>query len=169
MSLNMLRGTGEAWWCPSVANLQKTGASVTEDELEAGIKLGAGFNAINGLARQRNPINTPVMRHRTELQIPGPEQFQSVSVTVVEEDGTSTSPEAIERDTILTTMVEDSDGVLVLSRYSQEPAVGDPMWMIAAGVDDQEPNWDLGAAAMVTNINLTPSTPLYKGTLAAGS
>lgn len=168
MAINMLRGTGEAWWLPFVANLTQ-GGGPTEDEMAAGIPLGAGFNAINGLARQRNPINTPVMRYRTELQIAGPEQFQSVSVTVVEEDGESVGDDAVEREAILTTMDEGSEGVLVFARYTQEPEVGDILHFIACSVDDQEPNWDLGAAAMTTNINLTPSTPLYKGALAAGS
>lgn len=168
MALNMLRGTGEAWWLPSVADLS-TGGGPTEDEMDLGIALGAGFNAINGLSRQRNPINTPVMRHRVELQIAGPEQFQSVSVTVVEEDGTSVTSEAVEREAILTTMVEGADGVLVFSRYNQDPTVGDVLHFIALSVDDQEPNWDLGASAMTTNVNLTPSTPLYKGVLQAGS
>lgn len=168
MSLNMLRGTGEAWFIPSMANGTQ-GGGPTEDELALGIKLGAGFNAINGLARQRNPINTPVMRHRVELQIAGPEQFQSVSVTVVEEDGTTDTTEADEREAILATMVDGADGWLVFARYTQEPEVGDVLHFISVTVDDQEPNWDLGAAAMTTNINLTPSTPLYKGVLAAGS
>ena len=168
MALNMLRGTGEAWFIPSLSNGIQ-GGGPTEDELELGIKLGAGFNAINGLARQRNPINTPVMRHRVELQIAGPEQFQSVSVTIVEEDGASVAAEALEREAILTTMVEGAEGWLVFARYTQDPEVGDVLHYIGVTVDDQEPNWDLGAAAMTTNINLTPSTPLYKGVLAAGS
>lgn len=166
--LNMLRGTGEAYWLPAVADLTQ-GGGPTEAELNAGIKLGAGFNAINGLARQRNPINTPVMRHRVELQIAGPEQFQSVSITVVEDDGTGIDSESIERQQILDTMEEGSTGVLVLFRYTQDPEVGDPCHMIALAVDDQEPNWDLGATAETTNINLTPSTPLYKGALKSAS
>lgn len=168
MAINMLRGTGEGWFCPSIANGVQ-GGGPTEDELAAGIKLGAGLNAITGLARQRNPINTPVMRHRTELQIEGPEQFQSVSVTIVEEDGESEGTEVDEREAILATMVEGAEGWLVFSRYSQDPEVADVVHFMQVKVSDQEPNWDLGASAMTTNINLTPSTPLYKGVLAAGS
>lgn len=168
MGLNMFRGTGEAWFVPSVADLRQ-GGTIDPAEIAAGITLGAGFNAITGLARTRNPINTPVLRHRVELQIAGPEQFQSIAITVVEEDGTSNNTEADEREQILVTMEEGAEGVLVLSRYSQEPEAGAVLHAIAITVDDQEPNWDLGANAMTTNINVTPSTPLYKMLLGAGS
>lgn len=166
MALNMLRGTGEAYFIPSISNAEH-GGGPTEAELDAGIKLGAGFNAINGLARQRNPIQVPVMRHRTELQIAGPEQFQAISLTIVEEDGTSTEGEALERMAILETMVEGATGWLVLFRYTQDPVVGDTAHFIQITVDDQEPNWDLGATAETTDLNLTPATPLFKGELQA--
>lgn len=168
MSLNMLRGTGEAYFIPSLS-AGTQGGGPSENELAAGIRLGAGFNAITGLERQKNPINTPVLRHRVEMQIPGPEQFGSVAVTVVEEDGTSSTAEAQEREAILTTMTEGAEGWLVLFRYTQDPEVGDPCYFIQVKVDDQEPNWTLDAQAMTTNINLTPSTPLYKGVLGGGS
>lgn len=162
----MLRGTGEAYFIPALAD-GTTGGGPTEAELDAGIALGAGFNAITGLERQRSPINTPVLRHRVELQIAGPETFQSVSITIVEDDGTGTDAEAIERQNILDTMVEGAEGWLVLFRYTQDPQVGDTAHYIKIGVDDQEPNWDMGPQAQTTNINLTPSTPLYKGELQA--
>ena len=164
MGLNMLRGTGEAWYVPTIADPD---IGPKASELTAGIKLGAGFNSINGLARQKSPINVPVLRNRVELQIAGPEQFQSVSVTVVEDDGDGVDAESIERQAILDTMVEGADGWLVLARYTQDPAAGAVLFIIKISVDDQEPVWDLGAAAELTNINLTPSTPLYKRELAA--
>jgi len=166
MSLNMLRGTGEAWFIPTLADGVADGGP-TAAELAAGIPLGAGLSGLDGLARQKNPINQGVMRHRTELQIAGPEQFQAVTLTVVEEDGTSATSEATEREAILTTLVEGASGWIVFSRYTQTPTTGDVMHFIAVDVDDQEPNWDMGATAMTTNINVTPSTPLLKGTLQA--
>lgn len=168
MSLNMLRGTGEAYFCPWIDD-GSDGGDVSLDALAAGIKLGAGFNAITGLARQRNPINTPVLRHRVELQIEGPEQFQSVALTVVEDDGTGVDAESVERQVILTTMVEGAEGWLVLFRYTQDPTAGAKAHAIRVTVSGQEPVWDLGATAETTNINLTPSTPLYPVTVSAAS
>lgn len=166
MALNMLRGTGEVYFVPAIVD-GTSGGGPTAAEIAAGIKMGAGFNSINGLARQRNPINTPVMKYRTELQIAGPEQFQTVSVTVVEDDGSGVDADALERQAILATMVEGAEGWLVFARYTQTPVAGDEVHFIKVSVDDQEPNWDLGASAQTTNINLTPSTPLYKGEVAA--
>jgi hypothetical protein len=166
MSLNMFRGTGEAWFLPSIADgIQGGGPTVAEKT--AGIPLGAGFNQIAGLEPQQNQINTPVLRSKTELQIDGPETFQQVVLTVVEDDGTGVDAESLERKAILTGMEAGAEGWLVLARYTQAPIAGAVLFFIHVKVAAQVPNWDLGASAETTAINLTPTTPLYKGTLQA--
>ena len=166
MALNMFRGTGEAYFAPAVVDMSQ-GGELLAAELIAALKFGAGFNQIQGLEPQQNQINTPVLRHRTEVQIAGPETFQQVTVTVLEDDGSGVDSDAIERQEVLTTMVADAEGVLILSRYSQAPTIGDPVWCIGVTVASQVPNWDLGATAETTGIVLTPTTPLYKMVMAA--
>lgn len=166
MGLYMLRGKGGAWWLPTIADGVQ-GGGPTAAELAAGQAFSGAFNAISGLARQRNPINIPVMKHRVEQQIAGPETFQSVAITIPEDDGNGTDADALERIAILTAAAEESTGWLVLSRTKQILTAGDPLFFMQLKVDDQEPNWDLGATAAMTNLNLTPSTPLYRGALQA--
>lgn len=164
MSLYMLRGRGGAWWLPSVAD---PSGNPTDAERAAGIPLSAAFNAIAGLEPQQNKINVAVLKYKTEAQIGGPETFQNVSITIVEDDGTGTDADAQERQDALTTMTEGTSGVLILSRTKQTLAAGDKVFSIAASIDSQTPNWNLDAAAATTAINLSPSTPLRPVTLAA--
>ncbi|QZN86879.1 hypothetical protein [Cellulomonas sp. C5510] len=166
MGLYMLRGKGGAWWLPTIADGVQ-GGGPTLAEVTAGQAFSGAFNAISGLARQRNPINVPVMKHRVEQQIAGPETFQSVSITIPEDDGNGTDADALERIAILTAAAEDSTGWLLLCRTAQVLTASTPVFFIGLKVDDQEPNWDLGATAAMTNLNLTPSTPLFKGTVQA--
>lgn len=157
MSLFMLRGRGGAWWLPTVAS--PTGAP-TSAEIEAGIPLSAAFTAITGLEPKPSKINVAVMKYKAEAQIGGPETFDNVSVTIAEDDGTGVDADALERQVALTTLVAPSSGVLILSRTKQTLVAADKVFSIAAAVDAQVPNWDLGAAASSTQITLSPSTPL---------
>lgn len=161
MSLFMLRGKGEAWWLPSVAS----DLGPTEAEVAAGIALGAAFNAIQGLDPQRNPINIPVLKYREELQIEGPTTYQNVSITLVEDDGTGTDADALERQEAATTMVEGADGVLFLRRTGKTATVGVKGHMIRAEVGSQVPIFDMGASAATLQVNLTPSSPLLPVTV----
>lgn len=164
MSLYMLRGRGAAWWLPTVAD---PAGAPTAAEMAAGIPLAAAFSQIQGLEPQTNKINVPLMKYKTEAQIGGPETFQDVIVTIAEDDGTGTDQDAVERQDALDTMLADTTGVLVLSRTKQTGAVGDKVFTIAAEIASQVPNWDLGANAATTAINLTPSTPLRPVTVLA--
>lgn len=158
----MFRGTGDAFWLPSVAD--PSGAP-TVAEVEAGIPLAAGFNQITGLEPQSNKINIALLKYREEAQIAGPVTYQDVSITIAEEDGTSTGVDAQEREAILATMVKGTDGVLILNRKKQGAETGDEVWSTQASVDDQVPNWTLDANAMTTEIRLSPSTPTRKVTV----
>jgi len=163
MSLFMLRGKGEAWWLPTVAS----DSGPTEAEVAAGIKLGAAFNAIQGLDPKRNPINVPVLKYKEELQIEGPTTYENVSVTLVEDDGTGVDADALERQATLTTMAEGSDGVLFLCRTGKTAAVATKGHMIRAEVASQVPNFDMGATTATTQVNLSPSSPLFAVTVQA--
>lgn len=168
MSMGMLRGNAETVFVPTVQYL--SGGIVTMTEWEAGLKLGAGFNAVDGLARQQNPINTPVMKYRTELQIAGPEQFQTVTFTFVEDDGTGVDEDALDRQAIIEALVEGVEGVFIFSRYQQNPTPGAPgIFTLPGSIAAQDPNWDMGATALTTAVSITPSAPLRKAILVAGS
>lgn len=165
MGMFMLRGKGEAYWLPSVAS--DNGPTLAE--LAAGIKLGAAFSAIQGLDPQRNPINVPVLKYREEPQIDGPTTYQNVSVTLVEDDGTGTDADALERQDALETMVQGVEGVLFLERYSKTGLVGAKGHMIRAEVASQVPGYDMGATAGSTTVNLSPSSPLLPVTIQAAA
>lgn len=163
MALFMFRGTGSAFWLPEVASDD----GPTEQELTAGFDFSAAFNAIQGLEPQTNPINTPVLKYRAEIQIAGPETFGNIAITVVEDDGKGSSDDALERQQLFEEMAEDTDGVLVLFRDTQDPEEGDTCFMTRGSVGSHTPNWDLGAQAATTDINFLPATPLMRAEVQA--
>lgn len=165
MALFMLRGKGEAYWLPSVASDN----GPTEAEIAAGIRLGAAFNAIQGLDPQRNPINVPVLKYREEMQIEGPTTYQNVSVTLVEDDGSGADEDAIERQNSMETMVKDAEGVLFLERASRTGQVGAKGHMIRSTVASQVPGYDMGATQASTTVNLSPSSPLLPVSIQANA
>jgi|SRR5690625_159717 len=158
MALFMFRGTGAAYWLPEVASDN----GPTETELAAGFKFSRAFNNIQGLEPQQSPINVAVLEHKTELTIEGPETFNQVTITIVEDDGTGTSQDALVQQEALDTFEDGEEGVLVLSRTKKDPEAGDDVYMIRGAFGRQTPQWGLDAAAAVTDCNLFPTSPLDK-------
>lgn len=165
MALFMLRGNGYAYWCPSVATL----TAPTSAECTAGIPITAAITSITGLEPQTNKINIPIWKYKTEAQIDGPQTFQDVVIGIAEDDGNGTDADALERQNALTTMVQGAEGVLVMKRTGtvHVPTSGDKVHSIRATVGSQAPQWSLDANGAVTNINLSPSSDLTPGTIAA--
>lgn len=165
MALFMLRGSGFARWCPAVVSL----TAPTTAELTAGISLTEAITSITGLEPQSNKINVPIWKYKTEAQIDGPQTFQDVVITIPEDDGEGVDSDALARQAALTTLVKGAEGVLVMNRGKKTdvPASGDKVFSIRAAVGSQVPNWSLDAAAASTNINLSPSSDLTPGVVAA--
>lgn len=166
----MLRGRGGAWWLPVVDDFTKDTGGPTMDEIAAGQTMSAAVSEIQGLEPQRNPINIPILKHKSEAQIDGPTQFQTVTIGVPEEDGTSVGDDdAQERIDVLATLVQGESGVLLFHRFKQVLEVGDVVWGIRLGIDDQVPLVDLSATYARTNIIGSPSSPLTPLVVLAGS
>jgi len=162
MAIFMLRGRGYAYWCPTVADLTKP----TPAEIGAGEDLTPAITAIQGLEPQSNKINVPVWKHKQELQIDGPQTFQDVTITLVEDDGEGTDSDATARQDALETLEEGAEGVLVMNRNSTSgPANGDRTFSLPAVVGSQQPQWSLDASAATTVIALSPSGALTPGTV----
>lgn len=158
MSLFMVRGTGDAWWVPTIADPD---LKPTPAEIAAGINLSAAINAITGLEPQSNKINVAILKYKQEPQIDGPETFQDVSITIAEDDGTGTDADALARQVALTTLIKGASGFLVLSRTKQgTPIAADKLSVLGASVGSVVPNWSLDANAATTDVRLSPSTPL---------
>lgn len=165
----MLRGKGSAWWLPALANETPITGGPTLDEMALGQSLTAGVTDIQGLSPQRNKISVPIMKHKTEAQIDGPAQYQTVLLGLAEEDGTGTDDDALERVAALAALAEGSDGYLVLSRRKQTLEAGDAIRWIKAHIDDQDELWDLSATYERTDVHLSPSSPVVRGVVLAGS
>jgi len=159
MALFMWRGTGAAFWLP--ANIQVAAGGPTTAQIEDGIDLTDGINAMAGFEPSSSPINVPVLRSRQSYQIPGERTFGTPSITVVEDDGTDAI--ALARQLILETLEQDEEGTLVILRNTQTPGTGDVAYWVRATVDSQVPGLTLDAAAATTVINLTPQEELRKG------
>ena len=164
----MLRGTGGAWWLPTVADQTETTGGPTPSEITAGQELHAAITEITGLEPSRSPINIPLLKYKSEAQIDGPTQFSQITIGIPDEDGLDTDDDATQRMAALTSMPKATSGVLLLSRTKQVLVADDEVWFIALGIDDQVPLFDLGAAFARTNIIGSPTTPLTKGVVLTG-
>lgn len=158
MSLYILRGTAEARWLPTIADPDMR---PTIAEWTAGQPLSLSITALEGLDPQTSKVNVPIMKKLVEEQIDGPVTFQDAALIVVEDNGKGTSPEALERQQVLTVLVQGVDGYLAINRVSQDiPEADDEVWVMAGTVSKPAPSWDLGASAATRKINLAPATDM---------
>lgn len=158
MALFIFRGTGAAYWLDEVASDD----GPTETEMGEGFDFSRAFNAIQGLEPQQNPINTPVLEHKTELTIEGPETFGQVTITIVEDDGDGSDSDAQVQQQAVEELDQGVSGVLVLSRTKKDPGTGDTVYMVRGSFGRQTPVWTLDAAAATTQLNFFPTSPLEK-------
>lgn len=164
MAIYMLRGNSTTRWLPAVADLA---TGITSAEWTAGADFGNAVTALSGLEPQSSKINVPIQKQRAEAQIEGPETFQDAVITIVEDDGTGTDADALERQEALEVLDEGAQGVFVFSRGKANPATGDQLFAMRGTVGSQVPNWNLDASAATTAVNFNPSTRLTKTELLA--
>lgn len=167
MALFMFRGTGSAFWLSSTFDIAADGLTAADLAAVGALDLTDAVNGLSGFEPSSSPINVPVLRSRQAAQIPGEETFGNPQIVLVEENGSDTDSVAVLRKTILSTLVRDVTGTLVIFRTTQDPETADDFFYVRATVASQVPNLTLDAAAATTAINLTPAHELRKGTVAA--
>ncbi len=167
MALFMFRGTGSAYWLPSSFDIAEDDLTVPDLAATGSLDLTDAVNSMSGFDPSSSPINVSILRSRQSSQIPGEETYGSPQIVLVEENGSDSDSIATLRKTILSTLVRDATGTLVIFRTTQSPAVDDDYFFVRATVASQVPNLTLDAAAATTAINLTPSHELRKAKVLA--
>ncbi len=165
MALFMFRGTGSAYWLPGTVEVADGGPTSAQLADENALDLTDAINGLSGFEPSQSPINVPILRSRQSAQIPGEETFGNPQIVLVEENGADTTDVSTLRELILTTLVADAVGTLVIFRTTQDPQTGDTCYFTRSTVASQVPNLTLDAAAATTAINLTPEYALRKGVL----
>lgn len=135
------RGKSGCILCPTVADL----SGPTVAEIAAGTPIGRAVNTISGFETSLNRINTAVMAHAQELQTPGPQPFVDASMVVIEDDGTGTDDDSVERQDAYDALVDGTTGVLVFIPQSTTAVAGTVVetWPIEVGARNR--SWSLDA------------------------
>src|SRR5436305_14009746 len=109
MAVYFRRGQSYAAWVPTIAS---TSAGPTTTELGAGTELTAAITALSGFETSLNRINTPLMSQKEELQVDGPQTLGDATLTIIDDDGVSSSGSAA-RAAARTALAEGAVGYVV--------------------------------------------------------
>jgi hypothetical protein len=141
MSLFFRRGQAGAWWIPTIA------LPLNIAEITAGQELHTAFAGVTGFDTQLNRINTPVLKYRRELQLDGPETFGDATITFIEDDGTGSDQDSVDRNDISDVMVEGASGYIVFHPNKQTLVASDivEIWPVKIGARNR--TWSLDAEA----------------------
>jgi len=167
MALYMWRGTGSAFWLPETIQVADGGPELTMFDDPEVIDLTDGVTGLSGFETTPSMINTPVLRSRTSLQIPGESTFGNPQLVIVDDNGVDA--DALKRQEILDSLVEDVAGTLVFFMHTQVPAVGERCYWLKASVNGQVPALSLDAQSATVAINLAAQSALKKGAVVASS
>lgn len=104
------RGKSGAIFVPTIADK----AAPTVSEITAGTAIGRAVATITGFETSLNRINQAVMAYSQELQVDGPQTFTDASMVLLEDDGTGSDADSVERTAAYTALVEGASGYIVL-------------------------------------------------------
>lgn len=159
------RGKSGAMFVPTIANK----SAPTVAELTAGVAIGRAVAAIAGFETTLNRINQPVMAYSEELQIDGPQTFADASMTLLEDDGTGSDADSIERVAAATALVEQASGYIVLSPKKAGALVATDkceVWPVRIGAVNRSWALETEAARYVAQYAIS-GTPVKTATVAA--
>lgn len=135
------RGKSGCIVCPTVADL----AAPTVAELAAGTPIGRAVNTISGFETSLNRINTAVMAHAQELQTDGPQTFADASMVLIEDDGTGSDDDSVERQDAYDALIDGTTAVLVFIPKATSATTGTEVetWPVKVGARNR--SWSLDA------------------------
>lgn len=153
MSVYFRRGQSAASFVPTIAS---TTAGPTAAELSAGTDITAAVTALGGFETSLNRINTPLMSQKEELQVDGPQTLGDGTITIVDDDGVSSSGSTV-RVAARTALAEGVSGYLVVSPSKQAPTTGDKVdvWPIKVGALNRNLGLDAALATSVAQLAFT--------------
>lgn len=141
MSMFMRRGKSATFIVPTIANTD----SPTVAEVTAGTNISGAVAQINGFETSQARINQAVQKYRTEQQIAGPETFPDANLVLLEDDGTGSDEDSLERQEAQTVVIEDASFHVVLLRNATEPVANAVADIYTVSVGAVNPSWSLDA------------------------
>jgi hypothetical protein len=156
MSVYFRRGQSAAFVVPTISS---TSAGPTVAELGAGVDITAAVTALGGFETSLNRINTPLMSQKEELQVDGPQTLGDATVTIIDDDGVTSSGSTI-RAGARTALAASTVGYLVIAPDKLTPVVGTKVdvWPMKVGALNRDLSLDAQLARSVAQLAIT-ATP----------
>jgi hypothetical protein len=153
MSVYFRRGQSAAFFVPTIAS---TTAGPTAAELSAGVDVTKAVTALGGFETSLNRINTPLMSQKEELQVDGPQTLGDGTITLVDDDGT-TSADSTARVAARTALAEGTSGYIVVAPSKLAPTTGDKVdvWPCKVGALNRNLGLDAALATSVAQLAFT--------------
>jgi hypothetical protein len=149
------RGTGDALFVPTIANP----ATPTASELTAGTSIALGLTAISGFEDAANQINVQLLAYSQDVQVNGPSQWGTSSVTLIEDDGVGSNTDDVARRAILTALgTKGITGYMVFSRFVKKAALVSTkkvdVWAVQISTINPQYTLDAAVATRVVNLSI---------------
>jgi hypothetical protein len=153
MAVYFRRGQSAAYFVPTIAS---TTAGPTASELAAGVNITKAVTGLGGFETSLNRINTPLMSQKEELQVDGPQTLGDGTITLVDDDGT-TSADSTARIAARTALAEGVSGYVVIAPSKLTPTTGDKVdvWPSKVGAMNRNLGLDAALATSVAQLAFT--------------
>ncbi len=147
------RGKASAWFVASLASETAPSAAT----VNAGTHLSAAVADIAGFATELNRVEVPVLKYAVAPQVDGPQTLGDATLTLIEDDGTGSDQDSLDRNAAFVALAEQVTGYIVLFPTTQVPASGAKceVWPIRVGARNRSWSLDVEGARYTAQLAIT--------------